>query len=149
MRLDPRLFSQKSYASILALKSRLDRDDLDKASSLIQGLVTYISTWGLHRLSGDRIKFGRPDNVEDTNYKSIVYGAFLDALRDFSEINFNCRDPESLIGGQQDNGLQIREYLSLNKLAIRLAREWSFWSPSVLETPAAANDRDDSEQEDV
>jgi hypothetical protein len=136
MKLDPRYFSQQAYSEIVDLKDKLDPSDYDKAASLVQGLVAYISTWGLHRLSGDAKKFGRGDNVEDTSYKAIVYLQFLEALQTFSQIHFTPNDPGSLIGGSDHTGnLKPRDYLALDRLAIRLAREWSFWAPAVLEAP--------------
>jgi len=136
MKLDPRYFSQQAYGEMIELKERLKVNDYDKAGSLIQGLVAYISTWGLHRLSGDAKKFGRSDNIEDTSYKSIVYTQFLQALKKFSQIPFDPGNPGSLIGGSgHAAALKPLDYLALDRLAIRLAREWSFWAPAVLEVP--------------
>lgn len=137
MRLDQRYFSQRAYSKISELRDQIrDPGNYDRASNLIQGLGIYISTWGLHRLIGDAKKFGRPDNVEDTNYKAIVYTQFLDALQDLSQADFDITDPNSLIGSPDGkSGLQSREYIALNHLAMRLAREWSFWAPTILETP--------------
>ncbi len=141
MKLDPRYFSQQAYNEIIEIKGRLSAGDYDKAASLIQGLVAYISTWGLHRLSGDAKKFGRSDYVEETNYKAIIYTQFLGALRKLSQIRFNPRDPNSLIGGADSTTtLKTRDYLALDRLAIRLAREWSFWAPAVLEAPQPESD---------
>lgn len=97
-----------------------------KSSGLVQGLPAYISTWGLHRLSGDAKKFlgGRS---EDTQYKGKVYETFLIRLKEFSHYEiFQPDDEGSLLH------LPLRDYTALNHLAMQLAKEWSFWAAGVL-----------------
>lgn len=97
-----------------------------KSSGLVQGLPAYISTWGLHRLSGDAKKFlgGRS---EDTQYKGKVYEVFLMRLKAFSHHDtFQPDDERSLLH------LPLRDYTALNHLAMQLAKEWSFWASAVL-----------------
>ena len=91
----------------------------------MQGLVAYISTWGLHRLSGDMKKF-LAGTAEDTRYKGKVYQKFLQKLKIFSGEDFDVDNEGSLIH------LPLRKYTALNHLAIQLAKEWSFWAPAVL-----------------
>ncbi|NES01751.1 MAG: hypothetical protein F6K22_02280 [Okeania sp. SIO2F4] len=118
-------------------KYYLEEDYRKKASALVQGLTAYISTWGLHRLSGDAKKFlkkdldnkdgeNNPKKGEDTQYKGKVYQKFLESLQCFSEMNFDIDDEASLID------LPLRKYTALNRLAIQLAKEWAFWAHSVL-----------------
>jgi hypothetical protein len=128
MKLDSRKFSQEAYAGLIAVANELDKKYHQKASSLVQGLTAYISTWGLHRLSGDTKKFlnGR---AEDTKYKGKVYKRFLTSLKSFSAKDFNVDDEGSLIN------MPLKEYTALNRLAIELAREWSFWASAVLGEP--------------
>lgn len=134
MKLDSRKFSQEAYQALTALATNsqdecyLDKKYHKKASGLVQGLIAYISTWGLHRLSGDVKKFlnGR---AEDTKYKGKVYKKFLNSLKSFSGINFNVNDENTLLS------MNLREYTALNRLAIELAREWSFWASAVLGEP--------------
>lgn len=137
MKLDSRRFSQEAYQGLIALRdgdstndrqNQLEEKHYKKASSLVQGLSTYIATWGLHRLSGDAKKFLK-GTAEDTKYKGKVYREFLFRLKGFSQQNFDPDHEGSLIN------LPLREYTSLNHLAIRLAKEWAFWSPSVLGEP--------------
>jgi hypothetical protein len=104
----------------------------EKSSGLVQGLCTYISTWGLHRLSGDAKKFSL-GTASDTQYKGRVYGLFLEHLKIFSQEDFvlwsnsqDSSDERSLVN------LPLRRYTALNRLAIQLAKEWSFWAASVL-----------------
>jgi hypothetical protein len=113
MRLDSRRFSKEAYEGLIALRNgdptkkrdyQLEQDYYKKASGLIQGLPAYISTWGLHRLSGDATKFLK-GTAEDTKYKG----------KESSLVN-----------------LPLRHYTALNHLAIQLAKEWSFWSASIL-----------------
>ena len=133
--LDPRQFSQEAYAAVLALRDgdkelsrhiQLNKKHHSKAAGLIQGLSTYIATWGLHHLSGDAIKFLK-GTAEDTTYKGIVYQEFLYRLKDLSQHDFDPTDAGTLIH------LPLPQYTVLNHLAIRLAEEWSFWAPAVLE----------------
>ncbi|MEG4022488.1 hypothetical protein [Microcoleus sp. S13C4] len=135
MNLDPRKFSQEAYTALTDLKDELEifnleRDNLrdkhhKKASGLIQGLTAYISTWGLHRLSGDMRKF-EAGTAEDTIYKGKVYRKFLVKLQTFSGADFDVNQEGTLIH------LPLRNYTALNRLAIQLAKEWSFWAPAVL-----------------
>jgi hypothetical protein len=126
MKLDSRKFSQEAYAALTAIEKELDNKYHKKASSLVQGLTAYISTWGLHRLSGDAKKFLN-GKAEDTKYKGKVYKNFLSSLKSFSGQNFD--DEGSLIN------MPLKEYTALNRLAIELAREWSFWASAVLGEP--------------
>lgn len=129
MNLDLRKFSQEAYSALMELKQAppngLEERHYKKASGLVQGLSTYISTWGLHRLSGDMIKF-EAGTAEDTRYKGKVYRKFLQKLSVFSGANFDVNNAGALIH------LNLRNYTALNRLAIQLAKEWSFWAPSVL-----------------
>ncbi|QLE57413.1 hypothetical protein [Nostoc sp. TCL26-01] len=130
-KLDSRFFSKKAYHALISLRD--DEEDRyhisqpywKKASGLVQGLPTYISTWGLHRLSGDASKFLRRTS-EDTKYKGNVYRKFLKNLQEISSGEFNLEDESSLIN------MDLRQYTALNHLAIKLAREWSFWSTAIL-----------------
>lgn len=125
MKLDPRKFSQEAYSALVELRDGLDANDCGKASALVQGLVAYISTWGLHRLSGDAAKFsGREE--KGTGYKGKVYKAFLVRLQVFSQQPFDPNDQGALLN------MNLTSYTALNRLAVRLAREWSFWSPAIL-----------------
>ena len=70
-KLDSRTFSKEAYEALKKLQDKIKPenkensdsknkkadDELKKASALVQGLTAYISTWGLHRLSGDAQKF--------------------------------------------------------------------------------------------
>lgn len=136
MKLDSRKFSQVAYSALLALKQDLkvktptEKNPEDKyykkASGLVQGLPAYISTWGLHRLSGDMKKFEN-GKADDTKYKGKVYRMFLQNLKDFSQENdFDVEKESSLIN------MELRKYTGLNHLAIQLAKEWSFWAGAVL-----------------
>jgi len=125
MNLDPRKFSQEAHAALTELKGNLEDRHYQKASGLVQGLSAYISTWGLHRLSGDMKKF-EAGTAEDTRYKGRVYRKFLEKLRTFSGADFDVNDEGTLIH------LPLRNYTALNRLAIQLAKEWSFWAPAVL-----------------
>ncbi len=138
MKLDSRCFSQEAYRGLIALKDgdatnerncRVEQDFHKKASGLIQGLSTYISTWGLHRLSGDATKFLKSNTPEKTAYKGKVYREFLFRLKDFSGQDFDPEDGGTLVN------MPLREYTSLNHLAIQLAKEWSFWSAAILGEP--------------
>lgn len=125
MKLDSRYFSQQAHEALTSLRDSLRDDERKKASSLVQGLSAYIATWGLHRLAGDRKKFSGK-RAEDTTYKGKVYGAFLDSLSNLSPESFDPADEATLLG------LQLRKYTALNHLAMRLAKEWSFWAVAVL-----------------
>jgi len=125
MRLDSREFSKEAHTALVELKRKLSAPYYKKASSLVQGLSAYISTWGLHRLSGDMNKF-LAGTAEDTTYKGEVYKQFLQRLKHYSGQDFDVNDEGSLIH------LPLRTYTSLNRLAIQLAKEWSFWAVAVL-----------------
>lgn len=135
MTLDSRKFSQETYKALIALKegdrdskrdTKLEPKHCQKATGIIQGLPTYISTWGLHRLTGDMKKF-LAGTAEDTKYKGKVYKEFLYRLKAMSGVDFDPEKEESLINLQP-----LRRYVTLNHLAIKLAKEWSFWAPSIL-----------------
>ncbi|HBB34728.1 MAG TPA: hypothetical protein DDZ80_25820 [Cyanobacteria bacterium UBA8803] len=125
MMLDTRKFSQEAHTALTELKGELEAAYYEKASGLVQGLAVYISTWGLHHLSGDMKKF-LAGMAEDTRYKGKVYQKFLQKLRDFSGEDFEVDNEGSLIH------MPLRKYTALNHLAIQLAKEWSFWAPAVL-----------------
>lgn len=125
MFLDSRQFAQEAHAALTLIKQELESDYHSRASGLIQSLNTYIATWGLHRLAGDANKF-LAGTAEDTRYKGKVYRQFLLRLRDFSEMDFDATDEGSLIH------LPLPQYTALNRLAMQLAKEWSFWAVAVL-----------------
>ncbi len=125
LRLDTREFSKEAHQALVELKQNLSSDYYQKASGLVQGLSGYISTWGLHRMSGDMKKF-LAGTAEDTTYKGKVYKKFLERLKDYSGYDFDVDDEGSLIY------LDLRSYTTLNRLAIQLAKEWSFWAVAVL-----------------
>ena len=126
MMLDSRQFSQEAHQALTELKIKLDSKYHDNASNLIRGLTAYISTWGLHRLSGDAKKFLKGTG-SDTRYKGVVYQKFLERLKSISNVDFKVDDEGSLV-----NLTPLRKYTALNHLAIQLAKEWSFWAPAVL-----------------
>jgi hypothetical protein len=64
--------------------------------------------------------------AEDTIYKGKVYRKFLVKLQTFSGADFDVNQEGTLIH------LPLRNYTALNRLAIQLAKEWSFWAPAVL-----------------
>ena len=118
--------SSKPSAKFVEDKAKEKAEEYQKkASGLVQGLPTYISTWGLHRLSGDATKFLK-GTAEDTKYKGKVYQKFLCRLKEFSHHDFQPDQAGSLIH------LPLPDYTALNHLAIQLAKEWSFWAASVL-----------------
>jgi hypothetical protein len=162
MAIDSREFSQQAYVALNDLKCQLNQlaeqvlvKELEmkhrsttrptqqkineraesyckKSSSLVQGLSTYIATWGLHRLSGDAKKFSA-GTASDTQYKGMAYGLFLERLKSLSQEDFvlwsngsDGKDEKTLVN------LDLRKYTALNRLAIRLAKEWGFWAASVL-----------------
>lgn len=123
MKLDSRTFSQKAHAALTELSDDLERfarkqkstgDNAkekaksyrSKSTGLIQGLPAYISTWGLHRLSGDAKKFSGRDS-EDTKYKGLVYLKFLSHLQEFSQQTFDPEQESSLMH------LPLRDYTAL------------------------------------
>ena len=129
MKLDTRQFSLEAHEGLTRVKEKLTQEVgaeyCGNASNLVRGLTAYISTWGLHRLSGDMKKFLKGTG-SDTKYKGIVYQIFLTRLKTFSDGNFNPDDESTLIK------LPLREYTTLNRLSIQLAKEWSFWAVAVL-----------------
>lgn len=163
MSIDRREFSQQAYAALYELKTNLAQlakavliKDLEKrsgptrqptateiaekaksygekSSSLVQGLSVYISTWGLHRLTGDAKKFSL-GTASDTQYKGAVYGLFLQKLKDLSEEDFVLWSESTDISDEQSLvTMDFRKYTALNRLAMQVAKEWSFWAPSILD----------------
>jgi hypothetical protein len=125
LKLDTRNFSASAYTGLEEVKQAVDQKNHKKATAIVQGLPSYISTWGLHRLAGDGIKYTQAKS-EDTKYKGQVYQEFLKTLKDLSNVAFDHADPKTLIG------MDLTVYTGLNRLAIELAREWSFWAPTIL-----------------
>ncbi|BAZ04394.1 hypothetical protein [Calothrix sp. NIES-3974] len=125
LKLDTRDFSRHAYNGLLEIKKKVRSSDHEKASAIVQGISAYISTWGLHRLCGDGLKYMKARS-EDTRYKGQVYQQFLKTLQELSNISFACDDAGSLIG------MDLQVYTGLNRLAIELAREWSFWVVPIL-----------------
>lgn len=133
IKLDTRDFSKAAYSALTTLKTDrtngIDLADCGKASSAVQGLPAYISTWGLHRLAGDSVKYCQYGSAK-TRYKGKVYRKFLTNLQSLSQVEFNPDDPGTLV-----TMTDFRTYTGLNRLAIELAREWSFWAVPVLGKP--------------
>lgn len=125
LKLDTRDFSRHAYNGLENVKRIVRVSDQKKASAIVQGLSTYISTWGLHRLCGDGLKFASARS-EETKYKGHVYQQFLKTLQQLSQVSFACDDASTLIN------MDLRVYTGLNRLAIELAREWSFWAVPIL-----------------
>lgn len=132
IKLDSRQFSKEAHQGLTELKQILNNNLGDqyygKACNLVRGMTSYISTWGLHRLSGDAKKFLN-GTASDTKYKGYVYQQFLQKLKQFSGEDFDVDDESTLIN------LNLSKYTSLNRLAIQLAKEWSFWAVAVLGEP--------------
>ncbi|APB32479.1 hypothetical protein GlitD10_0178 [Gloeomargarita lithophora Alchichica-D10] len=128
MKLDSRKFSQQAFDALTELKQELQETHYKRASGQVRNLATYTSVWGLHRLSGDAKKYLQ-GTAEDTKYKGKVYKKFLQKLQSFSGIDFDPNNEATLIN------MPLKTYTSLNRLAIELAREWSFWTPAVLGEP--------------
>lgn len=123
MKLDSRKFSQKAHTALTEMVTNKDspyylynKDDHKKASALVQGLTAYISTWGLHRLSGDAKKFFNGKEEKNTTYKGKVYKQFLTSLKSFSGSKFNVDEEGSLIN------MPLKEYTALNRLAIEFSK---------------------------
>lgn len=161
-KLDNRQFSQEAYTSLLSLRinlkalakesliaSRRDHNPAynpseeevqekflsycKKSSALAQGLSTYISMWGLHRLSADARKFSL-GTASDTKYKGQVYSLFLERLRSLSGEKFVLWDNNNPNTSESSLvNMPLRKYTALNHLAIKLANEWSFWATATLE----------------
>ena len=125
LKIDTRDFSKSAYAGLEEVKQQVKSQNHKKATGIVQSLPAYISTWGLHRLAGDGIKYVGAKS-DDTKYKGQVYQGFLQRLQTVSQINFVYSDPKTLMR------LDIHTYAGLNRLAIELAREWSFWAPTIL-----------------
>jgi hypothetical protein len=125
LKIDTRDFSVSAYAGLEKAKNTVDSEYHMKASGIVQSLPSYISTWGLHRLAGDGVKYMKSKSNE-TKYKGQVYQEFLRKLQSVSQVAFTYSDPKTLMG------LDIKTYSGLNRLAIELAREWSFWAATIL-----------------
>jgi hypothetical protein len=125
LKLDTRNFSKSAYEGLQRIQETVAQQNHKKATAIVQGIPSYISTWGLHRLSGDGIKYMQ-SRSDETKYKGQVYQEFLRTLQGLSRVAFNYQDPETLIR------MDLTIYAGLNRLAIELAREWSFWAPTIL-----------------
>lgn len=132
MNIDSRFLGRNAYEGLDQIKTSLATESRDpekhkeicgKASSVVQGLASYIGTWGLHRLAGDANK----DRSGKTKYKNTVYTAFLDQLKLLSKTSHDIKNPKIIL-----KDIPLKEYLQLNRLAIELAQEWSFWAPAIL-----------------
>lgn len=126
LKIDTRDFSISAYAGLEEVKSQVNSQYHRKASGIVQSLPSYISTWGLHRLAGDGKKYTDPNKSDETKYKGQVYQEFLKKLQSVSQIAFTYSDSKTLMD------LDIKTYSGLNRLAIELAREWSFWAATIL-----------------
>ena len=122
LKLDTRDFSHAAYKGLLEVKKTVNFTNHEKASSVVQSLPSYVSTWGLHRLAGDGIKY----QSGETKYKGQVYQQFLKTLQILSQVAFAPDDPQALFA------MELQAYAGLNRLAIELAREWSFWATPIL-----------------
>ena len=155
MTIDRREFSQQAYKALHDLKPKLstlarqvaekDKKSVDdseiakkaqsyceKSSGLVQGLPIYISTWGLHRLTGDAKKFSI-GTASDTQYKGIVYTLFLERLRKSVGEDFILPSESTDISDERSLVMmEFRRYTTLNRLAMQIAKEWSFWAASIL-----------------
>lgn len=125
LKLDTRDFSKSAYNGLVGVKGIVRTSDHKKASATVQGLPAYISTWGLHRLCGDGLKYMN-SRSEETRYKGQVYQEFLKTLQRLSQVPFAFDDAGGLIN------MNLQAYTGLNRLAIELAREWSFWAVPIL-----------------
>ncbi|MEG4353592.1 hypothetical protein QUA74_28320 [Microcoleus sp. LAD1_D3] len=122
LKLDTRDFSHAAYKGLLGVKEKVNFNNHKKASSVVQSLPSYVSTWGLHRLAGDGLKY----QSGETKYKGQVYQQFLKTLQSLSQVPFAPDDPRTLFG------MELQAYAGLNRLAIELSREWSFWATPIL-----------------
>ncbi|XZN91327.1 MAG: hypothetical protein ACM65M_00120 [Microcoleus sp.] len=122
LKLDTRDFSHAAYDGLLEVKKTVNSSNHQKASSVVQSLPSYVSTWGLHRLAGDGLKY----QSGETKYKGQVYQQFLKTLQSLSQVAFAPDDPRTLFG------MELQDYAGLNRLAIELSREWSFWATPIL-----------------
>jgi hypothetical protein len=125
LKLDTRNFSLSAYTGLESVCEAVQVNSRKKASGIVQSLPSYISSWGLHRLAGDGLKYIEARS-EETRYKGVVYQQFLMTLRTLTGVTFEYQNPKSLIE------MGLHEYTGLNRLAIELAREWSFWSVTIL-----------------
>jgi len=125
LKLDTRDFSRSAYQGLQQVQQKVESKNHKKASAVVQSLPAYISTWGLHRLAGDGIKYSEAKS-EDTRYKGRVYQEFLKTLKELSNVVFDVASPSNLIS------MDLQVYAGLNRLAIELAREWSFWAVTIL-----------------
>ena len=125
LKLDTRDFSRAAYTGLKQVEENVLSKNHKKASSVVQGLPSYISTWGLHRLAGDGVKY-TDSKSDETKYKGQVYQEFLKTLQNLSQVAFAPKEPSTLIN------MELRTYTGLNRLAIELAREWSFWAVTIL-----------------
>jgi len=125
LKLDTRNFSLSAYNGLESVQQAVQVNSRKKASGIVQSLPSYISSWGLHRLAGDGLKYIEARS-EDTRYKGVVYQEFLKTLQILTGVEFDYRKPKSLME------MKLHEYTGLNRLAIELAREWSFWSVTIL-----------------
>lgn len=125
LRIDSRYFSQKAFDGLQSAKSKIKSGDLGKASSAAQSLSSYIATWGLHRLSGDYLKYKK--RGESTRYREHIYCQFLETLKEVSPVAFEPEEPSTLVYMKS-----LHDYTGLNRLAIALAQEWSFWAVPIL-----------------
>lgn len=122
LKLDTRQFSHSAYTGLQRVKGIVSSKNHKKASSIVQSLPSYISTWGLYRLAGDGLKY----QSGETKYKGQVYQEFLKTLQSLSKVAFAYDDPSTLFE------MELHAYTGLNRLAIELAREWSFWAVPIL-----------------
>ncbi len=128
MKIDTRDFSLAAYQGLEAVKTKVrNTDDCKKASGVVQSLPSYISTWGLHRLAGDGVKFNGTARSAETRYKGIVYQQFLETLQSLTSVEFTPNEPQTLL-----IDMKLNDFTGLNKLAIALAYEWSFWAVPIL-----------------
>lgn len=125
LKLDPRDFSKSAYDGLVEAKKIINSEYHEKASSTVQSLPAYISSWGLSRLAGDAKKYSVAKS-DETKYKGQVYLEFLKTLQTFTKVAFAPTEPASLIK------MPLSTYAGLNRLAIELAREWSFWAETIL-----------------
>ncbi len=125
LKLDTRDFSKSAYNGLLQVKDNMDAKYHKKASSIVQSLPSYISTWGLHRLAGDGVKYSEAKS-DETKYKGLVYQQFLITLQTLTKVAFAPTEADTLLN------MDLSLYTGLNRLAIELAREWSFWATAIL-----------------
>lgn len=125
LKLDTRDFTKAAYEGLQQVKKEVNPKYHEKASSIVQGLPSYISSWGLHRLAGDGIKYSEAKS-DETKYKGQVYREFLKTLQSLTKVAFAPNEPSTLIN------MPLQTYTGLNRLAIEIAREWSFWAVTIL-----------------